>query len=201
MELHLKGVILVAAACAFFFIVSSARAQQLEAGFAVSGDIVTRASSASGNFFRQYMGGGAYAGFSADYLLRHHFGVGFEVNWSASRTNYKGVQPFRPILYDFNGVYAPPLGKRAALELQGGIGVSSTRFYQPFFTCTFISCTNFAASNHFLGQVGGGIRFYFWHNVFLRPEARYYAIHNNVEFAGSRVTRFGVTLGYSFRGE
>src|SRR5260370_36262804 len=123
MELHLKGVILVAAACAFFFIVSSARAQQLDAGFAVSGVTVSSASSASGNFFPQYMGGGACAGFSADYLLRHHFGVGFEVNWRASRTNYQGVQPFRPILYDFNGVYAPPLGKRAALELQGGIGV------------------------------------------------------------------------------
>jgi len=201
MEVHLKRVILVAAACGFFFVVSSTRAQQLDAGFAVSGVTATPASSASGNFFPQNMGGGAYAGFSTDYLLRHHFGVGFEVNWRASRTNYQGVQPFRPILYDFNGVYAPPLGKRAALELQGGIGVSSTRFYQPFFTCTFISCTNFATSNHFLGHVGGGIRFYFWHNVFLRPEAHYYGIHNNIEFAGSRVTRFGVTLGYSFRGE
>ena len=201
MEVHLKRVILIAAACAFFFIVSSARAQQLDAGFSVSGVTATPASSAGAGYQPQTMGGGAFPGFSADYLMRHHFGFAFEVNWRAKQNTYQGVQPFRPILYDFNGVFVPPLGKKAALELQGGIGVSSTRFYQPFFTCSLFSCTNFAASNHFLGHVGGGIRFYFWHNVFLRPEAHYYAIHNNIEFAGSRVTRFGVTLGYTFRGE
>src|SRR5260370_489954 len=149
MEVHLKRVILVAAACAFFFSGSSARAQQLDAGFSVSGVTATPASSASGNFFPQNMGGGAYAGFSTDYLLRHHFGVGFEVNWRASRTNYQGVQPFRPILYDFNGVYAPPLGKRAALQLQGGLRVSSTRFYHPFFPSTYLSSTNLPTSTTF----------------------------------------------------
>src|SRR5260370_26298114 len=153
MELHLKGVILVAASCALCFTVSTAPAQQPDGGFEGSGVPATPASSASGNFFPQYMGGGAYAGFSADYLLRHHFGVGFEVNWRASRTNYQGVQPFRPILYDFNGVYAPPLGKRAALELQGGIGVSSTRFYPPFLPCTCISCRHFASANDYRGQI------------------------------------------------
>ncbi len=185
----------------FLLMGSTARAQQLDAGFAVSGVTATPASNFGAGFQPQTMGRGAFPGFSADYLLRHHFGFGFEVNWRAKRDTYQGVQPFRPIFYDFNGVFAPPLGKKAALELQGGIGVSSTRFYQPFFTCTLFSCTNFATANHFLGHVGGGIRFYFWHNVFLRPEAHYYGIHNNIEFAGSRVTRFGVTLGYSLRSE
>ncbi len=196
----MKRLLLIGAVCVLFLGVSAAHGQQLDAAFGVSGLTATPASSAGANNFPQTMGGGAFAGFSADYLLRHHFGVGFETAWRAKRNTYFGVQPFRPILYDFNGVYAPPLGKHASLELQGGIGVSSTRFYQPFITCNLVSCTNFATANHFLGHVGGGIRFYIWHNVFLRPEAHYYAIHNNVEFAGSRVTRFGMSLGYSLRG-
>lgn len=197
----MKRLILVAAVCVFFLMVNTAHGQQLDAGFAVSGVTATPASSAGVNFQPQTMGGGAFPGFSADFLVRHNFGLGFEVNWRAKRNTYFGVQPFRPIFYDFNGVWAPRLTRSASAELQGGIGVSSTRFYQPFFTCNFFTCTNFSSANHFLGHIGGGVRFYFWHNVFLRPEAHLYVIHNNFEFAGSRVTRFGATLGYSFRGE
>lgn len=196
----MKRLTIVAAVC-LFFLMAGARAQQLDAGFSVSGITATPRTSAGANYQPQTMGGGAFPGFSADYLIRHHFGMGFEVNWRAKQNNYQGLQPFRPIFYDFNAVFAPPIGKSASLELQGGIGVSSTRFYQPFFTCTFFTCTNYATSNHFLGHVGGGIRLYFWHNLFLRPEAHYYAIHNNIEFAGSRVTRFGATLGYSLRAQ
>lgn len=197
----MRRLIPVAAVFAFFLMIGTAHAQQLDAGFAVSGVTATPASSFSAGYQPQTMGGGAFPGFSADYLMKHHIGFGFEVNWRAKQNVYQAVQPFRPIFYDFNAVFAPRLSKGVAGELQGGIGVSSTRFYQPFFTCTLFSCTNYATSNHFLGHVGGGIRLYIWHNVFLRPEAHYYAVHNNIEFAGSRVTRFGVTLGYSFRGE
>ena len=43
---------------------------------------------------------------------------------------YGGFQPERPLFYDFNGIYAPKLGKHAAAEVMAGIGWESIRFYQ-----------------------------------------------------------------------
>ncbi|HLJ89782.1 MAG TPA: hypothetical protein VKZ53_23440 [Candidatus Angelobacter sp.] len=187
--------------CVFFLVLPAAYGQQLDLGFAMSGLLAPSATSASGNFSPQSIGGGAFPGFNGDFLFRHNFGVGAEVNWRAKQNVYRGFQPFRPILYDFNGVWAPRLGKKASAELQAGIGAASIRFYNPFVTCNFFGCSNFSSSNHFLGHFGGGVRLYVFHNVFIRPEAHYYLIHNNFEFSGANSTRVGITLGYSLRGE
>jgi hypothetical protein len=189
--------ILLAVVCLAFAGAGFAQGQQFDAAFGMG--TVTAPASASGNFTSQTVGGGAFPAFSADFLLKRHFGVGGEVAWRASQNLYGGFQPFRPIFYDFNGVWAPPLGKRAAAELSAGIGAESSRFYEPFFTCSFTSCTNYTSSNHFLGHFGGGLRLYAFGNIFVRPEAHLYLVHNNFEFSGSRVTRYGVSIGYSFR--
>jgi len=193
----MKKLVPFAVVFALFVLARPARSQQLDAAFSVSATQAPSASDATGKFFPQSMGGGAFPGFSADYLFRHQVGIGFEVNWRASQNIYAGVQPFRPVFYDFNGVWAPRISREASGEFQGGIGVSATRFYQPFVTCTFFSCTNFSTVNHFLGHVGGGLRLYVWRNLFIRPEAHAYFINNNVEFSGSHVERYGVSLGYS----
>ena len=118
-----------------------------------------------------------------------------------SENLYQGQLPFRPFFYDVDAVYAPPLGKRAQLELSAGIGAESVRFYTPTFQCSFTGCTNFVSSNHFLGQFGAGIRLYVTPRIFIRPEAHLYLVHNNVEFSGSHATRFGVSIGYSFKNQ
>lgn len=160
----------------------------------------TLSASASGNHSPQTIGGGAYIGFSGDYILWHHLGVEGEVNWRASQALYGGYQPFRPIFYDFNAIYAPPLGKHAQLELLGGIGGLSTRFYTQTYTCNYFyySCTNYYSSNHFMGDVGAAVRVYVTHSIFVRPEFREYFVHDNVEFSSGHATRAGVTIGYSF---
>ncbi len=50
-----------------------------------------------------------------------------------------------------------------------------------------------------MGHVGGGVRLFVTKSIFIRPEAHLYIVHNNVEFSGSRVTRFGASIGYAFR--
>ena len=45
---------------------------------------------------------------------------------------------------------------------------------------------------------GVGIRYYFWRNVFARPEAHYYIIPNNVEFHSDNVFRVGASIGHTF---
>lgn len=182
-----------------FLFVAAAHAQpQFDAAFGV-GTIVTPNLNGQGPL---QLNGGAYPAVSADFLFLKDFGVGGEVSWRGSQAIFAHIQPFRPILYSFYGVYAPPLGtKRASLELLGGIGAESTRFYQQFFNCNFTGCTNYTSSNHFATTVGGGLRLYVKGNIFVRPEVRAYFVHNNNEFNTTMPLRTGVSIGYSFRPE
>ena len=176
----------------------SVQAQQVDVAFGLNGVHSTSAADASGNFFPQDVGGGVFPSFSGDFLLFKHFGVGGEVSWRAQQNLSSGFAPFRPIFYDVNAVYAPPLGKYAALELVGGFGGESIRFYQNFVTCGAFSCSNFVSSNHLLGDVGAGIKLYAFGGFFVRPEARIYFIRNNFEFSDNHAERFGVSIGYTF---
>ena len=108
----------------FGLIVGTAQAQQLDVAFGASG--VTSPNSVSSlSFSPQLVGGGAFLGFSGDVLLKHQLGVQGEVNWRAKQNLWGGYQPFRPILYDVNGIWAPRFGNRAGAELMGGIGGES----------------------------------------------------------------------------
>lgn len=186
----------------FFLLARTAGAQQLDAAFGLSGLKAPSAFDVSptSNFFPQSVSGGVFTGFSGDFLFLKNFGVGGEVWWRAKRNLSQGFLPFRPIFYNANAVYAPPLGKRAAVELVAGIGSESVRFYQNTFTCNFFSCTNFTSVNHLLADFGGGIKLFPMHHLFIRPEARFYVIRNNFEFSGNHATRLGVSIGYSSGG-
>ncbi len=198
----MKNSLLIVTACALFLMAGSARAQQFDVAFGVSTLKAPSAASATGNFLPQSLGGGAYPVFSADFLLKHHLGVNGEVSWRASQNSYFGFQPFRPILFDVNGIWAPDIAHRLGAELMAGIGADSVRFYTPTITCgAFSGCTNYSSTTHFLGHIGGGIKFYPWGNFFIRPEAHLYLIHNNIEFSGPRAERLGVSIGYTWRSE
>ena len=184
----------------FFLFSATVHAQQVDIAFGVGTVTAPSAFDATGDFFPQSVGGGVFPSFSGDVLFLHHLGVGGNVSWRATRNLSQGFLPFRPIFYDINAVFAPPLGKHAEAQLEGGIGGESVRFYQGFVTCSFFSCTDFVSTNHFLGHVGGGIKLYAYHNFFIRPEVHFYFIHNNVEFSGNHATRLGASIGYTFRG-
>jgi hypothetical protein len=190
---------LVIALALSFFLAGVVHAQEFDAAFGVGTLTAPSGSSASGNHAPVSETGGAYPVISADLLLKGRLGVSGELAWRASRNLYAGFQPYRPLLYDFNGIYAPRLGKQAAAELMAGIGWESLRFYQPFLTCSFITCTNFVSSNHFMGHFGGGLRYYIHGNLFVRPEAHLYLLRNNNEFSSPVASRFGVSIGYTFR--
>jgi hypothetical protein len=176
---------------------SPAQAQQFDLSFGVSG--LTGPPSTP---TVQTIGGGTYLSFGLDFLFYHNLGVGFNAAFRANENLYQGFQPFRPFFYDVDAVWGPPIGKRAQAELSAGIGAESIRFYTPFLTCgSFTGCTNFVSSNHFLGQFGAAFRLYVTPKVFIRPEAHLYLVHNNVEFSGSRATRYGVSIGYSFKNQ
>lgn len=151
------------------------------------------------------LSGGLYPSFSGMFRLKHHIGFGGEVAWRARQAVYGGsnsslfvYQPYRPIFYDFNAVYGKTF-KKVGADVMAGVGGEDLRFYTPYYNCgTFSGCTNYQSSNHFAWHFGGDIRYYFWGHAFIRPEAHYYVVHNNVEFNKVNVSRFAVSIGYSF---
>jgi hypothetical protein len=183
----------------FSLLLEVSAAQQIDIGFGLSG-ITAPSGGTSSVYSTASQGGGIYPGFSGDFLLKKNLGVGGEIFWRGSQGVYNGYQPYRPVFWDFDGVWLPHLAKHVTGELVAGIGVESIRFYNNYYTCSYITgCTNYTSSNHFMGDFGGGIRFYPVGNFFVRPEARFYLIRNNVEFNSNHATRYGVTIGYTFR--
>jgi hypothetical protein len=148
--------------------------------------------------------GGFYPGLSADVIFHRRLGVAFEASWKGSQGDYAGLGiPYRPILFAFNADYQPKLSKKAGLDLLGGIGWQTTRFYgyQPTSNCVYFGAC-YTSSNHFLVDVGAGLRYYVWGHVFVRPEAHYYHIVNNTaDFSNSNVIRVGASIGYTIGGD
>ena len=196
----MKKTTLITAIFVLSLLGSAAHAQQIDVAFGLSTLSSTAGKTTAGLFFPSIRGG-AYPDFSADFLLKHRLGVEGDISWRASQSNYGGFQPFRPIFYDFNVLWAPRLAKPVTAEILAGVGAESLRFYTGNTTCNFVTgCTSYSSSNHFMGDFGGGIRAYFWKDAFIRPEVRLYLIHNNVEFSSSYAARYGISLGYSFGG-
>ena len=179
-----------------------AQAQEFHGAFGF-GSVKAPASStdSNGNVFPS-LSGGLYPSFSGIFILKHHVGFGGEVSWRAHQAIYSSsggfVGPYRPIFYDFNAVYGAKFNKKFGGDVMAGIGGEDLRFYTPYFNCTFTGCTNYQSINHFAGHFGADIRYYFWGNAFIRPEAHYYVIRNNVEFNGANASRFAISIGYSF---
>jgi hypothetical protein len=188
-------------ACALFLAHSTlATAQQMDVAIGINTMTAPSASEASGNHAPQSLTGGAYPSFSADLVLFKNFGVQGEFAWKASRGEWLGVQPFRPMFYDFNAMYLPKLGDRAEMELLAGVGAQATRFYQPIQVCDPFTCQNFVTINHFMGHFGVGLKLYPTRNFFVRPEAHLYLANDNQEFSSPRSVRYGISIGYTFRG-
>lgn len=177
-----------------------AQAQKVDLAFGISTLDAPGASTADSNHSPVSLTGGTYPGFSGDVQVFHHIAVGGEIYWKASQADYanQGFN-YRPVLYNFNAVYAPKIANHAYLELVGGIGALSTRFYTGT-TCGIYSCSNYQSSNHFDGDFGAGLKLYPKGGFFIRPEARLYLVNNNLEFSSSRILRYGVSLGYTFGG-
>jgi len=179
------------------FLGAAAHAQQIDFGFGYSTLMAPNANTSNGLYFPSMKGGG-YPSFSADFLIKHRFGLEGEMAWRGSQNLYGGNQPYRPIFWAFNAIWAPKLSKNFTAEVLGGISAADLRFYGIVSCSYYVGCTNYSSSNHFMGDFGGGLRAYVWHDMFIRPEFRMYLINNNQEFSSGHATRVGATLGYSF---
>ena len=194
---HLRKIIVLAAVFAFFGLPNFASAQQADAFFGFGTLMSSGSCDATTGICPEK--GGLYTNLGADVVFHKRVGFAFETAWRASQGSYGGTggQPYRPIITDFNALFQPKVSKKVGLDLMGGVGWQSTRFYLPYCTNAF-TCNNFVSSKHFLVDIAGGIRYYVWGHLFVRPEAHYYWINNNTDvFSSGNVIRVGASIGYT----
>jgi hypothetical protein len=188
-------------ACTLVLFAGLARAQQID--FLVGGStlLAPKSYNASLAYPPPAQKGGTYASFSAEYIRKDHFGLNAELTFRYHEGLYNGYQRYRPALYDVNAVFAPRLGIKTRGDFMAGVGGESLIFHNRFANCTFSNCLTYVNSNHFLLHAGGGIRYYFWRQFFVRPEAHYYRVINNFQFNSDNVVRAGASVGYTFSRE
>jgi hypothetical protein len=200
----LRKTALLAAISGIIFLASFAQAQQGDAmiGF---GTVVAPSSSTCSNFSPNCVGaekGGLYTTISGDVIFHRRIGFNFEANWRTKQGVDDAGQLYRPILFDFNADYQPRITKKVGLDLLGGVGWQTTRFYGLVYNTScldFGSC--YTSNNHFLVHAGAGLRYYAYGNLFIRPEVHFYHILNNTDvFTNNDVIRVGASIGYTIGG-
>jgi hypothetical protein len=146
---------------------------------------------------------GFFLGFGADLMLFRHFGVGGEFNVTPARSNYGPLQ-YRQLFYDMNAIYAPLSAKRAALQLQGGIGGARTSFAFSQSSCVGTAVCSTAVepvgnASHFQIHAGVGVQIYLTDHIFIRPQFDVHYVPNLTEQFGSNFVPEGtIWVGYNF---
>ena len=198
----MRKLFLLATVLALLLLANLASAQQADAMIGFGTVTAPNTTSNCTTFSINCVGaekGGLYTTLSGDVIFHRRIGFNFEANWRTKQGLDNFGQFYRPILFDFNGDYQPRLGKKAGIDLLGGIGWQDTRFYafNNSSNCVvFGAC--YTSDNHFLVHVGGGIRYYFFGHAFVRPEVHLYHILNNTDvFTNTNVVRVGASIGYT----
>jgi opacity protein-like surface antigen len=197
----LRKFALFVSACTVLLLAAIASAQQ--ADIMVDGSTLMSPTSSSDlvNVHPPIQRGGTYVGIAGDYIkFKHRLGLNAETSWRYHEGEYNSTQTYRPFLTDVNVLFQPRLTKKVGLDLFAGVGIASYRFNIAA-SCSSGGCVNYTNSNHFMEDFGVGARYYVWHRVphlFVRPEAHYYHIQNNVEFNSANVFRVGASVGYTF---
>jgi hypothetical protein len=175
-----------------------ARAQQID--FLVGGStfLAPKYNNASLAYPPPALKGGTYPSFSVEYIRRNHYGFNAEIMFRGHQGLYNGYQRFRPVFYDVNAVFAPRFGIKTRGDFMAGVGAETLLFYNQFGNCNYASCPVNVNTTHFLLHAGGGVRYYFWRQFLIRPEAHYYRVINNSQFNSPNVFRAGASIGYTF---
>jgi hypothetical protein len=141
-------------------------------------------------------------GFGGDVMLKPKFGAGFEYLIQPAKGDYGPLQ-FRQAFYDFNAIYRPIQTKRAALNLEAGVGGARTSF-----SITQTSCVGTAVcstqsgvvgtSSHFQTHLGAGVQLFLTEHIYVRPQFDIHFVNGFTDqFGRSAVPSAMVWVGYN----
>jgi hypothetical protein len=192
------------------FIISFAHAQRLDGYFGMG---TTQVGASPYPFVDNNTGesvpaphmGGVFGTFGGAIMLKPHFGFGGQVSLRFAQGDFAGFG-YRPIFYDFNGIWTPQIYKIEKVivpEFQGGLGGLNLRFYDPstyYYDYNSGRYTNFAgSSNHFQLHAAAGLRFKLKPRVWVRPMVDYHWVRNldRNEFGSNNVFSYSIAIGFS----
>ncbi|HEX4137749.1 MAG TPA: outer membrane beta-barrel protein [Bryobacteraceae bacterium] len=159
----------------------------------------------TGNFINTPKLTGLFATVGGGLMITNHFGAGAEINWRAGQGNYSGVN-YRPIFYDFNGIWQPIKTKRFVPEIQAGIGGVAVNFNANTTECSLlVGCSNVnlgsESSSHFQAHFAVAARIYATPHIFVRPAFDAHWVNDFFQFGSNWVPEYTLGVGYSFGGE
>jgi hypothetical protein len=140
-----------------------------------------------------YMGG-VFGTFGGGVMLNPSYGFGAQVSLRFRQGDYAGYG-YRPVFYDFNGIWTPLNTKAVMPEFQAGFGGLNLRFYDasnPYYDNTGRISTFAGSINHFQLHAAAGLRFKVKSHLFIRPQVDYHWVPNLTDQFGSNSV-----LGYS----
>jgi hypothetical protein len=193
--------------CTLLVVAALAHAQQVDVFAGGNTLFSTQNNNASLTYLPPPERGGVYPSAGFDRIFKNGFGYDAEFAFRYKEGNYNGYQQYRPVLYDFNLVFAPHLNpfparvaKRTSTIFTIGAGGETVLYYNPYGNCGYpAGCSTHLDSNHFLFHMSGGFNYRVWRKFFVRPEANYYRIFNNTtDFHSDNVLRLGASIGYTF---
>lgn len=156
----------------------------------------------TGNYLTTPKLTGTFLDFGAGIMFTDHFGAGGEVSWRASQGDYSGLG-YRPLFYNFDGIWQPIKSKRFAPELRAGIGGMSIRYYYNSQYCDqLVGCSSsnqlLESAHHFQVDLAAAVRIHVTPHIFLRPAIDAHYVNNLFQFGSNWVPEYTVSLGYSF---
>ena len=145
---------------------------------------------------------GFFLGFGGDVMVKDKLGFGIEYTIQPAQQNYGPLQD-RQSFYDFNAIYRPIQTKKAALNLEGGIGGARTSFSYTQSACVGTAvCTTQASpvgtASHFQEHLGIGVQLFVTEHLFIRPQFDLHFVNGFTDqFGRSFVPSATVWVGYN----
>jgi len=156
----------------------------------------------TGNPFTTPKLGGTFGDIGASVLFTKHFGVGADASWRMSHGAYAGLQ-YRPVFYNFDGVWQPMSTKRFEPEIHAGLGGMHIGYSFSQTECDqFAGCSTSTegvdTSSHFQVHAALAARFYVTDHVFVRPAVDAHYVNNLFQFGSDWLPEYSLGVGYSF---
>ncbi|MGD1073466.1 MAG: hypothetical protein ABSB15_25425 [Bryobacteraceae bacterium] len=148
--------------------------------------------------------GGLFSDFGASFMATKQFGAGADISWRDTQGAYAGLN-YRPLFYNFDGIYQPVKTKRFAPELRLGLGGVHLGYSLNQTACnSFTGCSTategVGSSEHFQMHAEVAARFYVTNHIFVRPAVEAHWVNDFFQFGSNWVPQYSIGVGYSIGG-
>lgn len=145
---------------------------------------------------------GFFLGFGGDVMVKDKIGFGMNYSIQPAKQDYGPLQD-RQSFFDIDAVFKPIQTKKAALNLNAGIGIARTSFSFTQTSCvgTAVCSTGTSpvgAANHFQEHLGVGVQLFLTEHIYVRPQFDVHFVNGFTDqFGRNVVPQAMVWVGYN----